>query len=79
MILGEDEQAQGKVKIKEMGLPEGHPEKDGVLVNLQDLVAEVKKRLNATMANEGIPEVLESKGQGVKEVVDAAKELDIKK
>ena len=45
VILGEDEQAQGKVKIKEMGLPEGHPEKDGILVNLTDLVEEVQKRL----------------------------------
>ena len=47
MILGEDEQAQGKVKIKEMGLVEGHPEKDGVLVDLKDLISEVKKRLEA--------------------------------
>ena len=78
VILGEEEQAQGKVKIKEMGLPEGHPEKDGVLVDLQDLVPEVKKRLNATSASAAIPEVLEGKGQGVKEVVDAAKELGIK-
>ncbi len=45
VILGEDEQAQGKVKIKEMGLPEGHPEKDGMLVSLSDLVAEVRERL----------------------------------
>ena len=45
VILGEDEQAQGKVKVKEMGLPEGHPEKDGVMVNLSDLVAEVRERI----------------------------------
>jgi histidyl-tRNA synthetase len=45
VILGEDEQIAGKVKIKEMGLPEGHPEKDGVLVELKDLTAEVKRRL----------------------------------
>ena len=45
VILGEDEQAQGKVKIKEMGLPEGHPEKDGALVNLTDLVKEVQQRI----------------------------------
>ena len=45
VILGEDEQAQGKVKIKEMGLPEGHPEKDGVMVDLTDLVDEVRTRL----------------------------------
>lgn len=45
VILGEDELAQGKVKIKEMGLKEGHPEKDGVMVNMPELVREVKKRL----------------------------------
>ncbi len=45
VILGEDEQAQGKVKIKELGLPEGHPEKDGILVDFSDLVAEVRERL----------------------------------
>jgi histidyl-tRNA synthetase len=37
--------AQGKVKIKEMGLRDGHPEKEGVLVNLSDLVAEVRQRI----------------------------------
>lgn len=45
VILGEDEQIAGKVKVKEMGLPEGHPEKDGVLVDIKDLTAEIKKRL----------------------------------
>lgn len=45
VILGEDEQAQGKVKIKEMGLPEGHPEKDGVILDLKNLVAEVQSRM----------------------------------
>ena len=35
------------MKIKEMGLPEGHPEKDGVLVNLAELPTEVKRRLAA--------------------------------
>ena len=45
VILGEDEQAAGQVKVKEMGLPEGHPEKDGVLVDIKDLTAEIKKRL----------------------------------
>lgn len=45
VVIGEDEVAQGKVKIKEMGLREGHPEKEGVLVDLSDLVDEVRKRL----------------------------------
>ena len=47
VILGEDEQAQGKVKIKEMGLPDGHQQKDGVLVQLADLVQEVQNRLRS--------------------------------
>ncbi|KAI9802417.1 MAG: hypothetical protein M1825_002801 [Sarcosagium campestre] len=45
VILGESELAEGKVKIKEMGLPEGHAEKDGVLVEMEQLPAEVKRRL----------------------------------
>lgn len=45
IIIGKDELEQGKVKIKQMGLPEGHPEKEGVLVNLSDIVPEVKRRL----------------------------------
>lgn len=45
MIIGEDEIAQGKVKIKENGLREGHPEKEGVLVNVSDLVSEIQHRL----------------------------------
>lgn len=45
IIIGKDELDQGKVKIKQMGLPEGHPEKEGVLVNLSDIVPEVKRRL----------------------------------
>jgi histidyl-tRNA synthetase len=45
VILGEEELAQGKVRIKELGLREGHPEKDGVLVDMSDLVKELKERL----------------------------------
>lgn len=45
VILGEDELATGQVKIKEMGLPEGHPEKEGVLVELKNLADEVKRRI----------------------------------
>lgn len=54
VILGEDEQAQGKVKIKEMGLPEGHEEKDGVLVPLDDLIAEVRTRLRKKAESEDV-------------------------
>ncbi|KAI1634458.1 histidyl-tRNA synthetase, class IIa [Biscogniauxia mediterranea] len=45
VVLGEDELAQGKLRIKEMGLPEGHPDKDGVLVNLSEVAEQVKQRL----------------------------------
>ncbi|KAI9830762.1 MAG: Cytoplasmic and mitochondrial histidine tRNA synthetase [Phylliscum demangeonii] len=45
VILGEEEQKKGQVRVKRMGLPKGHPEKDGVLVELTGLVAEVKRRL----------------------------------
>lgn len=47
VILGEDELKAGKVKIKQMGLLEGHAEKEGVMVEKADLVAEVRKRLDA--------------------------------
>ncbi|KAL4867579.1 hypothetical protein BDV12DRAFT_119375 [Aspergillus spectabilis] len=48
VILGEDELAAGKVKLKELGLPDGHPEKEGSLVARDDLVEEIKKKLNKT-------------------------------
>ncbi|KAL5615411.1 uncharacterized protein BROUX77_001248 [Berkeleyomyces rouxiae] len=44
-ILGEDEMAKGQVKVKEMGLRDGHPEKEGVLVPLANLAQEVKARI----------------------------------
>ena len=45
VILGEDELKNGEVKIKEMGLSEDHPEKEGVLVKIEKLADEVKRRL----------------------------------
>lgn len=54
VILGEDEQAQGKVKIKEMGLPEGHPEKNGVMVDTKDLVKEVREKLRRKAEGESL-------------------------
>jgi histidyl-tRNA synthetase len=45
IILGQDEMSSGKVRVKELGLPEGHAEKDGVLIDMTDVVAEVQKRL----------------------------------
>ncbi|KAH8168564.1 histidyl-tRNA synthetase domain-containing protein [Sarocladium implicatum] len=45
VILGEDELAQGKLKLKVLGLPEDHPEKEGKLVERTQMVEEVKKLL----------------------------------
>lgn len=50
VVLGEDEMKEGKVKIKEMGLPEGHAEKNGVDVELTKLVEEIKRRISAKSA-----------------------------
>lgn len=43
---------EGKVKIKEMGLPEGHPDKNGVDVELVNLVDEMKKRITTKKEQE---------------------------
>ncbi|KAJ6014480.1 Histidine-tRNA ligase/ATP phosphoribosyltransferase regulatory subunit [Penicillium herquei] len=45
VILGEEELANGKVRIKEMGLPADHPEKEGVEVEVASLVTELRARL----------------------------------
>ena len=45
VILGDEELAAGKCKIKEMGLEERHPEKEGVMVEMRDLEREVKARI----------------------------------
>ncbi|KAK3094229.1 Cytoplasmic and mitochondrial histidine tRNA synthetase, partial [Teratosphaeriaceae sp. CCFEE 6253] len=45
IILGDEEVAAGKCKIKEMGLPDGHAEKEGVMVEMADLEKEVRVRL----------------------------------
>jgi histidyl-tRNA synthetase len=50
VILGEDELAAGQVKLKVMGLDDGHPEKAGRLVAREELVAEVKKLLREGVA-----------------------------
>lgn len=54
VILGEEEQAQGKVKIKEMGLRDGHPEKDGVLVDLSELGSEMRYRIKRKAELDGM-------------------------
>ncbi|KAI0401601.1 hypothetical protein F4802DRAFT_579719 [Xylaria palmicola] len=45
VIIGEDELKAGKVKVKVMGLPEGHPDKEGKMIEKTDLVAECKRLL----------------------------------
>lgn len=73
IILGDDEVQKGVVRIKELGLPEGHPQKDGELVDMAALVPEVQKRLSrkrelddiATRA-EGLRVVGGLKGEDVK-------------
>ena len=47
VILGEDELSQGLIKIKQLGLPEGHPEKEGIMVQQTDLASEIRKRLRS--------------------------------
>lgn len=42
------------MKIKELGLPEGHPEKDGVMVSKADLVREVRSRLEKPDATDSV-------------------------
>lgn len=84
LVLAPEEQAQGKVKIKEMGLPDGHPEKDGVEVALDNVATEIKKRLSAKAAQEerqGLSIEAEAQGKGVRvnDIVDATKELEITK
>ncbi|MBE7180096.1 MAG: hypothetical protein INR71_02625 [Terriglobus roseus] len=66
VILGEDELAAGKVKIKRMGLDPGHPEKDGVMVDKAGLVAEVRETLaridGEAAASNGLDGVAEQLG-----------------
>lgn len=70
VIFGEDEIAKKQVKIKEMGLPDGHPEKDGVVVEISRLVDEVKRRI----ANQTDVGALAQKVEDLK--VEAAKVVE---
>ncbi|KAL7927747.1 hypothetical protein ACQKWADRAFT_317928 [Trichoderma austrokoningii] len=54
IFIGEDELAQGKIKIKEMGLKDGHPEKDGVLVDTSRMVEDLKYRIQRKRELESI-------------------------
>jgi len=68
VILGEDELREGKVKIKEMGLPEGHAEKDGVLVEKGRVVEEVRERLWRKAKEDGVASVgsITTEAEGLK-------------
>jgi histidyl-tRNA synthetase len=79
LILGEDELAQGKAKLKEMGLPEDHPLKEGELISLDNLIEEVQARLtrkqeldSITQQAEGLKVVDGVKGEEVKAAADTA-------
>ena len=65
VILGEEELRAGKCKIKEMGLAEGHPEKEGVVVEMDRLEDEVRERLER------------SRRVGIVGVEDVAARLDV--
>jgi len=54
LILGEGELAVGQCKLKQMGLPDGHPEKDGVSINMNQLESEVRRRLDAANLAAGV-------------------------
>ncbi|KKF95745.1 Histidine--tRNA ligase mitochondrial [Ceratocystis platani] len=90
-ILGEDEMAKGQVnprltnylfvffRVKEMGLRDGHPEKEGVLVSLANLAQEVKARIqrkkdldDITRQAEGLRVVHGIKGAAPLAATDAA-------
>lgn len=73
IFLGDDEVAQGMVKIKEMGLQDGHPEKEGVLVSLEDMTSEMKARLERKKTLESVM----IQAEGLK-VVDGIKGEDAK-
>ncbi|KAF5554290.1 histidyl-tRNA synthetase [Fusarium napiforme] len=80
IFLGEDEVKAGNVKIKEMGLQEGHPEKEGILVSMSDMAKEIKVRLQRkreldemTRQAEGLRVVHGIKGD---EVQNAEKEVE---
>ncbi|KAJ6262703.1 hypothetical protein Dda_1259 [Drechslerella dactyloides] len=48
VIIFNEQLGLDTVRIKELGLPDGHPDKEGIPVPVKDLVEEVKKRLRTT-------------------------------
>jgi histidyl-tRNA synthetase len=69
----QDELAQGKAKLKEMGLPEDHPLKEGELIDLDKLVEEVQARIARKQQLDGIT----AQAEGLK-VVDGVKGEEVK-
>ena len=45
-----------RIKLKEMGLPEDHPDKNGVTVPLDNLAEEVKRKLSESGKITGLQE-----------------------
>ena len=68
VVLGEDELEKGVVKIKEMGLPDEHPDKNGVEVKLTELVDEVRARILRD-AEKALAEEKEKTVEGVAEKI----------
>ncbi|KAL7911229.1 hypothetical protein GGI35DRAFT_468841 [Trichoderma velutinum] len=86
IFIGEDELAQGKVKIKEMGLKDGHPEKDGVLIDTTRMADDLKYRIqrkreleSITIQAEGLKVVGGVKGEAAKPAEEAPKEEEASK
>lgn len=63
VILGEEELKQGRCRVKEMGLPDGHPEKEGALIDLANLETEVKTRLGKISDTPGMQSLTAQTGQ----------------
>ena len=57
VILGENELKEGNVKIKSNGLPDGHPEKEGVMIRREDLVKEMQNRLEKNTSKLALKEL----------------------
>ncbi|KAM0450376.1 hypothetical protein ACHAPV_004044 [Trichoderma viride] len=80
IFIGEDELAQGKIKVKEMGLKDGHPEKDGVLVDTIRMAEDLKYRIQRKRELESI--TIQAEGlkvvDGIKGNQAAKKEAEAK-
>lgn len=51
IILGEEELKAGVCKFKEMGLPDGHPEKDGIPISMDRLESKVAEEIKKREGN----------------------------